>query len=66
MEMKMPPNENVQILGMLFTSHITPRTTLGNEQCLKLLLGVCNTEEQCDLSIYLIFSNNISSIIHLL
>jgi hypothetical protein len=26
---------------MLFTSHNTPHITLGNEQCLKLLLGVC-------------------------
>jgi hypothetical protein len=28
---------------MLFTSHNTPHITLGNEQCVKLLLGVCNT-----------------------
>ncbi len=25
------PYEDLQILGMLFTSHITPHTTLGNE-----------------------------------
>jgi hypothetical protein len=36
MEMKIfentfPPYEDLQILGMLFTSHITPHTTLGNE-----------------------------------
>jgi hypothetical protein len=29
---------------MRFTSHNTPDITLGNEQCLKLLLGVCNTK----------------------
>ncbi len=36
MEMKIfenifPPYEDLQTLGMLFTSHITPHTTLGNE-----------------------------------
>jgi hypothetical protein len=25
------PYEDLQILGMLFASHITPHTTLGNE-----------------------------------
>jgi hypothetical protein len=39
---------------MLFTSQNTPHITLGNEQCLKLLLGVCNTEERCDLSLSLV------------
>jgi hypothetical protein len=48
--MKMKIFENLQILGMIFTSHITRHTTLGTEQSLKLLLGVCNTEEKCDLS----------------
>jgi hypothetical protein len=38
---------------MLFTSHNTPHITLGNEQCLKLLLGVCNTRKRGDLSISL-------------
>ena len=38
---------------MLFTSHITPHTTLGNEQCLQLLLGFCNTKERSDLFISL-------------
>jgi hypothetical protein len=56
MEMKVfenifPPYEDLQILGMLFTSHITPHTTLGNEKSLKLLLGVCKTKERGDLSI---------------
>jgi hypothetical protein len=58
MEMKIfentfTPYEDLQILCMLFTSHITPHTTLGNEQCLKLLLGVCNTKDTNDLSISL-------------
>ncbi len=26
-----PPYEDLKMLGMLFTSHITPHTTLGNE-----------------------------------
>jgi hypothetical protein len=39
---------------MLFTSHITPHTKLGNDKCLKLLLGVCNTKEMGDLSISLV------------
>jgi hypothetical protein len=39
--------------ALLFTSHITPHTTLGNEKCLKILLGVCNTKERGDLSISL-------------
>jgi hypothetical protein len=34
---------------MLFTSHNTPHITLGNDQCLKLLLGVCNTRKKDDL-----------------
>ncbi len=38
---------------MLFTSHNAPRITLGNEHCLKLLLGVCNTKKRADLSISL-------------
>jgi hypothetical protein len=44
----------IQILGILFTSYITPHTTLDNEYCLKLLLGDCNSEERCDLSISLV------------
>ncbi len=67
MEMKifentLPPYEiYLQILGMLFTSHITTHTTLGNEQCLKLLLGVCNTEDKCDLYTSDLIFSNISS-----
>jgi hypothetical protein len=60
MEMKIfentfPPYENLQILGILFTSYITltPLLVMTNELYLKLLLGVCNTEEMCDLSISL-------------
>ncbi len=58
MEMKIfenafPPYEEFQILGILFTTYINHHTTLGNEYCLKLLLGVCNTKERCDLSISL-------------
>jgi hypothetical protein len=45
-ESSLSPYEDLQLLGMLFTSHITPHTTLGNVQCIKLLLGVCNTKEQ--------------------
>jgi hypothetical protein len=26
-----PPHEGLQIVGILFTSYITPHTTLGNE-----------------------------------
>ncbi len=37
----------------------TPRIliTLGNEQCVKLLLGVCNTKKRGDLSLSLVNSN---------
>jgi hypothetical protein len=35
---------------MLSTSHIPSHTTLGNEQCLKLWLGVCNTKDRGNLS----------------
>jgi hypothetical protein len=52
-ENSFPPYEGLQILGMLFTSHITPHTTLGNELCLKLLHGVCNTKYRGDLSVSL-------------
>jgi hypothetical protein len=38
----------IKIPDMLFTSHNTPHMTLGNEQCLKLLLGVCNTKKSGD------------------
>ncbi len=38
---------------MLFTSYNIPYITLRNEQCLKLLLGVCNTKKRDDLSISL-------------
>jgi hypothetical protein len=34
---------------MLFTSRNTPHITLGSEQCLKLLLVVCNTKKKGDL-----------------
>ncbi len=44
-------NEDLQILGMLFTSHITPHTTISKVWYQKLLLGVCNTEERGDLSL---------------
>jgi hypothetical protein len=37
-----PPYEDLKIPDMLFTSH-TLHITLGNKQCLKLLLGVRNT-----------------------
>jgi hypothetical protein len=30
-ENSFPPYEDLQILGMLFNSHLTPHTTLGNE-----------------------------------
>jgi hypothetical protein len=40
---------------MPFTSHDTPNITLGDEQCLKLLLGVCNTKKMGDLSISLLY-----------
>jgi hypothetical protein len=42
---------------MLFTSHNTPHITLGNEQCLKLLLGVCNIKKWGDFSLSLILTN---------
>ncbi len=32
----------------------TPHITLGNEQCLKLILGVCNTKKRGDLTISLV------------
>jgi hypothetical protein len=35
---------------MLFTSQTSPHITLGNEQCLKLLLRVCNTKKRGELS----------------
>ncbi len=38
---------------MLYTSQNTPHITLGNEQSLKLLLGVCNTKKRGDLSVSL-------------
>jgi hypothetical protein len=49
-----PAYKDLQILVILFTSYITPHTTLSNELCLKLLLGFCNTEERCELSISLV------------
>ncbi len=45
------PYEAIKIHDMLFTPHNTPHITLGNEQCLKLLLGVCNTKKRGDLSL---------------
>jgi hypothetical protein len=42
-----------KIQDTLFTFHKTPHITLGNEQCLKLLLGVCNTKRRGDLSLSL-------------
>ncbi len=44
--------ETNEIRYLLHPYH--PHTTLGNEQCLKLLLGVGNTTERGDLSISLI------------
>jgi hypothetical protein len=38
---------------MLFTSNNTTHITIGNEQYLKLLLGVCNTKKWGDLSIHI-------------
>ncbi len=52
-EISFSPYRDLQILGLLFTSHNTPHITLGNEQCLKILLGVCNTKKRCNLSISL-------------
>jgi hypothetical protein len=46
---------SLKIPAMLFTSHNTPHITLGNEQCLKLLLGVCNIKKRGDLSISLLY-----------
>ncbi len=43
------PYEDLKILDVLFTSHSTPHITLGNEQCLKLLLGVCSPKKRGDL-----------------
>jgi hypothetical protein len=40
---------------MLFTSPNTTQINLGDEQCRKLLLGVCNTKKRGDLSISLLF-----------
>jgi hypothetical protein len=40
-----PPYEDLKIPDMLFTSHNTPHITLGNGQCLKLLLGVHKTRQ---------------------
>jgi hypothetical protein len=40
---------------MPLTSHDTPNITLGDEQCLKLLLGVCNTKKMGDLYISLLY-----------
>jgi hypothetical protein len=59
MEMKIfentfPPYGGLQILGMFFISLSTLHTTFGKEQCLKLLLGVCNTKEKGDLTTSLI------------
>ncbi len=44
---------NIKIYDLLLTSHNTPHSTHGNEQCLKLLLGVFNTEKRGDLSLSL-------------
>jgi hypothetical protein len=38
-------------LNILFTSHNPLHITLRNEQCLKFLLGVCNTKKRGDRSI---------------
>ncbi len=40
---------------MLFTSSNTTQINLGDEQCRKLLLGVCNTKKGGNLSISLLF-----------
>ncbi len=40
---------------MLFTSPNTTQINFGDEQCRKLLLGVCNTKKRSDLSMSLLF-----------
>jgi hypothetical protein len=40
MKKQLPPFKDLNISDMLFTFHTTPHITLGNEQCLKLLLRV--------------------------
>ncbi len=42
-----------KIYDMLFTFHNTTHITLGNEQCLKLLLGVFNIKKRGDLFLFL-------------
>ncbi len=45
--------KTLKMPDMRFISHNTTHITLGNEKCQKLLLGVCNTKKNGDLSIYL-------------
>ncbi len=47
--------KHLSSIWRLFASHITLHTIFGNE-CLKLLLGVCNIKERGDLSISLIIT----------
>jgi hypothetical protein len=50
--------KDIKIHVILFSSRKnTPHITLGNDQCLQLLFGVCNTEERCDISISLELTN---------
>jgi hypothetical protein len=51
---------------MLFISDITLQvhTTLGKVYCLKLLLGVCNTKERGDLSLYLLLAYPTDEVSH--
>ncbi len=46
--------EDLKIPDMHFTSQNTPHITLGNDQCLKFLPGVCNTKKRGDLSLSLL------------
>ncbi len=55
-----PLYEDLKIPGKLFTSQNTPHITHGNEQCLKLLLGVCNTKKRGDLSLSLFVKGDIN------
>jgi hypothetical protein len=49
---------------LLFTSQNILDITLGNEECLKLLVGVCNTKKRGDLSLSLLFSLDNLSVSH--
>ncbi len=49
-----PPYEDLKIPDMHFASQNTPHVTLGNDQYLKVLQGVCNTKKRGDLSLSLL------------